>query len=233
MTGVDIPFVSGPDTIAILNFASETLDSVRVRVCPDELPPDIPPGTDWVRRYYEITPYPPGATFEADIMLFYAQEEFDASGLSDESLLHLYRYNDAATEWELQIGTLDIAANCIGCSGVTEFSIWAFTCSSSLVGDESGQVPTASALYQNYPNPFNPATQIKYVLHRDSDVKLAVYDVLGRNVVTLVNGRQTTGYRTVTWNGRDGSGNQMASGIYFYRLVVGDFVQTRKMVLLR
>lgn len=232
-TGVDISFVSGLDTLAILNFASETLDSLRIGAYIDAIPPNIPAGTDWVHRYYEITPYPPGATFEADIILFYAQEEFDASGLSDESLLHMYRYDDAATEWEIQFGILDAAMNSVSCNGVTEFSIWAFTCSSSLVGDESGQVPTASALYQNYPNPFNPATQIKYVLHRDSDVKLAVYDVLGRNVVTLVNGRQTIGYRTVTWNGRDGSGNQMASGIYFYRLVAGDFVQTKKMVLLR
>lgn len=101
------------------------------------------------------------------------------------------------------------------------------------VDDELDELPTATALYQNYPNPFNPATQIRYALKQDSDVKLAVYDVLGRQIAVLVDGKQTAGNRSVTWNGVDGEGTQVSSGVYFYRLVAGDFVQTRKMVLLR
>ncbi len=101
------------------------------------------------------------------------------------------------------------------------------------VDDELDELPAATALYQNYPNPFNPATQIRYFLHSGVQVNLSVYDVLGRTVAVLVNGKQDAGYRTVTWNGKDSSGGQTASGVYFYKLMAGDFVQTRKMVLLR
>ena len=232
-TGVDMPFISGSDTLAIVNFASETLDSLIIRAYPDRIPPNIPGGTDWVRRYYEITPYPPGAVFEADIELFYEQAEFDISGISDEATLHLYRYDDGEAAWQVQYGALDVARNSVSCPGVTEFSVWAFTGSSSIVGDDPGLVPDATALDQNYPNPFNPVTQIRYSLSRGAEVRLVIYDVLGREIVTLADGRQEAGLRTVTWNGRDAAGRQVASGVYFYRLLAGEFAQTRKMVLLR
>ena len=232
-TDVDIPFVARGDTFAILNFASESLDSVTICVHPGQVPPYLPAGTDWVHRYYEIAPHPPGATFEADVTLYYDQAEFDGSGLVEEHALYLYRYDAGGHAWEINEGILNIAVNSIRCTGITTFSIWGFSDTEALVGDEPGQLPVAMTLFQNYPNPFNPATQIKYYLSRDSDVKLAVYDILGRMVVTLVNGKQEKGYRTITWNGKDHAGRPSASGVYFYKLVAGDFVQTRKMVLLR
>jgi len=233
MTGTDIPFVSGPDTIAILNFASETLDSLRIVAFPDLLPPFVPGGTDWVRRYFDITPYPPAASFEVDITLFYDQAEFAASGLADESLLHLYRYDDSAFEWQPQPGILDVAGNSIFCGEVTGFSVWAFTCSASITDVEDDQLPSASLLYQNYPNPFNPVTQIQYGLKENCHVRLAVYDVRGRKVAVLVDETQERGSRTVTWDGQDQSGNQVASGVYFYQLIAGEYTSTRKMILLR
>ncbi len=232
VTGVDIPFVSGPDTIAIINFESETLDSLRIVAYPDMIPPFIPGGTDWVRRYYEITPYPPAASFVADITLFYEQTEFDASGLSDESLLHLFRYDDAAFEWQAQNDILDVTENTVFVAGVTEFSTWAFTGSAS-VTDSEDHSPTASVLYQNYPNPFNPVTQIQYSLKESGHVRLAVYDVTGRSVAILVNEVQESGNRTVTWNGQDQAGRQVASGMYFYQLIAGEYTSTKKMILLR
>ena len=232
-TGIDIPFVSGPDTLAILNFESETLDSLRIVAFMGAIPPYIPGGTDWVRRYYDITPYPPAASFEADITLFYAQEEFDASGLTDESLLHLYRYDESALEWQVQYGIRDVVGNSVFCGGVTEFSVWAFTHSASVTDVDDDQLPAASLLYQNYPNPFNPVTQIRYGLKESCHVKLTVYDVLGRKVSVLVNEVQKSGYRTVTWNGQDQSGNRVVSGMYFCRLVAGEYTSTRKMILLR
>jgi hypothetical protein len=232
-TGVDIPFISGPDTIAILNFESEMLDSLRIVAFPDMIPPFIPEGTDWVRRYYDITPYPAAASFEADITLFYAQEEFDASGLADESLLHPYRFDDSDFEWQPQYGILDVAGNSVFCGGVTEFSTWAFTSSASVTDVDDGQLPSASLLYQNYPNPFNPITQIRYDLNKNCHVELAVYDVTGRKVAVLVDGLQESGQRTVTWNGQDQTGNRVTSGVYFYRLIAGEYASTRKMVLLR
>ena len=96
------------------------------------------------------------------------------------------------------------------------------------VGDNtSGEVPGRFALDQNYPNPFNPATVIGYTLPADSRVSLAVYNVLGQKVATLVNGPVAAGTHQVEWRA------QVSSGIYFYRLVAGNFTATKKMVLLK
>ncbi len=232
-TGVDIPFVAGDDTIAVLNFVSETLDSVNICVHPGQIPPYILTWTDWVERYYVITPYPVSATFEVDMTLFYDQSEFDASGLAEEWALHPYRYDVGDHHWQMAEGIVGEDANEVFCTGVTEFSVWGFSDSEALVDDEVEELPAATALYQNYPNPFNPATQIRYYLSRDEIVNLSVYDVLGRVVAVLVDGKQDAGFRTVTWDGKDHAGRQAASGVYFYKLAAGDFVQTRKMVLLR
>jgi hypothetical protein len=83
-------------------------------------------------------------------------------------------------------------------------------------------------LAQNYPNPFNPMTTIQYSLANTGNVSLKIYDILGREVATLVNGRQAAGEYTVQFNAAN-----LASGIYFYRLQAGDFVQTKKMMLVK
>ncbi len=88
-------------------------------------------------------------------------------------------------------------------------------------------------LNQNYPNPFNPVTTIEYYLPGDAHVTLAVYDVSGRHVVTLVDEEQPWGSHMVPWNGRSAEDCETASGVYFYQIKAGDFVQTKKMVLLR
>jgi M6 family metalloprotease-like protein len=89
-------------------------------------------------------------------------------------------------------------------------------------------VPTAYALSQNYPNPFNPSTSIRYEIAEGGHVLLAVYDVLGREVATLVNERKPAGTYTVQF-----SGSGLASGIYFCRLTAGTLIETRKLVLER
>jgi subtilisin family serine protease len=94
-------------------------------------------------------------------------------------------------------------------------------------------LPEVFALSQNYPNPFNPTTHIKYQLPKDVSVSLEIYNVMGQQVVKLVDDRQKAGYYEVKWAGRDTNGRELASGVYFYRLEAGEFVKTRKMVLLR
>ncbi|UCF04982.1 MAG: choice-of-anchor D domain-containing protein, partial [bacterium] len=103
----------------------------------------------------------------------------------------------------------------------------------STTGDEVPSVPKAFALYQNAPNPFNPTTTIRFDLPRAVHVKLSVYNVKGELIATLVNQSMTEGRKEVAWSAKDNKGRAVSSGIYFYRLVAGDFVQTKKMVLLR
>ena len=94
-------------------------------------------------------------------------------------------------------------------------------------------VPTQYALGQNYPNPFNPQTAIQYDLPVQSHVSLSVYNLMGQKVATLVKGVREVGAYTVRWDGRDDEGQELASGVYLYRLVTQGQVQSRRMLLLR
>ncbi len=94
-------------------------------------------------------------------------------------------------------------------------------------------VPRQFQLLQNVPNPFNPETEIAYRLPVASAVSLVVYDLLGRNIRTLVHQQQPAGRYRVRWDGRDASGRPVASGVYLYQLRAGDYSETRKMLLLR
>ena len=90
------------------------------------------------------------------------------------------------------------------------------------------------ALYQNYPNPFNPATTITYQLKEKSNVTLEIYDILGERVMSVVNNVvQDPGQHYAVWDGRNSSGEKVASGIYIYRLRAQDFISSKKMILLK
>lgn len=93
--------------------------------------------------------------------------------------------------------------------------------------------PSQFLLHQNYPNPFNPATVIRYQLPQANKVELTVHSLLGEVVKVLVNERKYAGAHEALWDGRDATGKLMANGIYWYRLQAGDFVETKKMLLLR
>ena len=101
------------------------------------------------------------------------------------------------------------------------------------VTEEVSDLPTEFALVGNYPNPFNPTTTIQFTLPEDSPVRLEVFDAMGRRVATLVQGDLTAGRYEQAWNGRTDAGNQVASGVYLYRLTAGSFSQTKKMLLMK
>jgi flagellar hook assembly protein FlgD len=100
-------------------------------------------------------------------------------------------------------------------------------------GQGSAAVPVELVLEQNHPNPFNPATSISYTLPRNAHVRIAVYNVLGEEVALLIDGQQSAGSHSVIWNGTTDSGHAVPSGIYFYHLSAGQFVDTKKMLLLK
>ncbi|MCF7804080.1 MAG: M6 family metalloprotease domain-containing protein [Candidatus Marinimicrobia bacterium] len=102
------------------------------------------------------------------------------------------------------------------------------------VGSDRNALPGATELLPNYPNPFNPVTTIPYRISNPAPVHLAVYDLRGRTIRTLVNSREESGSYTVQWNGRDAYGHPVGSGIYFLRLSVGrEMPQIRKLTLIR
>jgi len=103
----------------------------------------------------------------------------------------------------------------------------------AVLEDFSAGRPDAFALQQNFPNPFNSGTVIRFALPSDQQVELAVYNLTGQQVATLVEGRRQAGSYAISWDGEDESGRALASGMYFYRLQAGEKVETRKLMLLR
>jgi len=101
------------------------------------------------------------------------------------------------------------------------------------IGDSGEEVADGFELYQNYPNPFNPTTRIGYRLEKSSVVELAVYDLLGKRIKSLLSKTQAAGEHEATWDGRDIHGSVMPSGLYLYRLDTGNKVYTRQMLLMR
>lgn len=99
----------------------------------------------------------------------------------------------------------------------------------STEGYEFSDFPTTPTLGQNYPNPFNPSTNIQFTLPQPANVTLKVYDVLGKEVATLVNGNVSAGVHTVRFEAR----SNMSSGVYFYRLETPDMRVTRKLMLIK
>jgi hypothetical protein len=96
-----------------------------------------------------------------------------------------------------------------------------------------GQRPVSYSLSQNYPNPFNANTQISFALPQSGKTRLEVFNILGQKVNTLVDEYMTAGYKTVNWDGRDFSGREVTSGVYFYRLRSEGFLQTKKMLFIK
>ncbi len=111
----------------------------------------------------------------------------------------------------------------------------AITVSTSALGvDDNESIPNQFALHQNYPNPFNPSTQISFDIPEGGEyIMLNIYNILGQNVSTLVNGVMNPGRYTMDWNATDEIGNPVASGIYFYELRSESFTARKKMLLIR
>jgi hypothetical protein len=117
-------------------------------------------------------------------------------------------------------------------------AVWVFTRSGTPVREEAANIPSQFALEQNYPNPFNPSTKIQFTIVSAQSGSASggnrlltivkVFDVLGREVATLVNAVKEPGTYTVQFDG-----SNLASGVYFYRLQAGTYVETRKLLLLR
>ena len=117
-------------------------------------------------------------------------------------------------------------------AGTFNSSIWRYVVESVSVTDYE-VMPFTILLHQNYPNPFNPVTTIRYELPQRSDVQITIYDLMRREVITLLSETQDAGYKSVQWDATNSNGQQVSTGVYLYRIKADGFVETRKMVLLR
>jgi len=95
------------------------------------------------------------------------------------------------------------------------------------------QMPPVSRLHTNFPNPFNPSTTIAFDVARDGNVEIEIFNIRGQKIKTLVNDNYTAGRHSVVWQGTDNYGRAMSSGVYFYRMTVGEFTETRRMLLMK
>ena len=93
--------------------------------------------------------------------------------------------------------------------------------------------PFTYKLHSAYPNPFNPVTTLRYELPEDALVNITIYDMMGRQVKTLINDQQTAGYRSLQWNAANDAGSPVSAGLYLYTIEAGEFRQAKKMILLK
>ena len=98
---------------------------------------------------------------------------------------------------------------------------------------DNRMMPTEYAIHQNYPNPFNPVTTLRYDIPENAMINITIYDMLGRQVKTLINQTQDAGYRSVIWDATNDYGKPVSAGVYLYQIQAGEYMQTKKMVLLK
>ncbi len=132
--------------------------------------------------------------------------------------------------WTFQIRAVDSAYNLGAVVSSGPYIIASIT---GIDDTESDMLPDEFTLEQNYPNPFNPETEIKFTLPRASVVTLEIYNVLGKRIRTLVNGQLSAGFKTISWDGCNDLGQDMSTGMYFYRLQTDQLAETKKMLLLK
>jgi hypothetical protein len=185
---------------------------------------------------FEAPPLPPEECLEI---------RFSSNRYVENANSELYEVNIQGAKYPLSIGLKNINKDQFEVRGGISGKVYGVLTTNKTVNITDGNdktiiirkftIPNKFAMDQNYPNPFNPITIIKYQLPVDSRVNLRVYDILGREVITLINGEEPAGYKSIDWNA-----SSLASSVYFYRLEatsVSDpsksFIQVRKMILIK
>ncbi|SVD50066.1 uncharacterized protein METZ01_LOCUS402920, partial [marine metagenome] len=133
-------------------------------------------------------------------------------------------------------GDYSLAENspCVG-TGEDGANMGAFDigCDAIILNISDELVPITYTLHQNYPNPFNPVTTLRYDLPENAMINITIYDMLGRQVKILINQTQDAGYRSIVWDATNDYGKPVSAGIYLYQIQAGEYMQTKKMVLLK
>ena len=166
---------------------------------------------------------------DEDFQYFIIEKSNDADFTSPEIIevvepVYAYVLSGIGTTNYYRLIAVDHAGNQSGYSVPVE---------ATLLSIENGSVPLDFTLHQNHPNPFNPTTKIRYDLPEDAVVDIAVYDMMGRLVKSLVSVQQKAGYHTLQWDATNDFGQTVPAGVYMCTIQAGDRIQTNKMLLLK
>ncbi len=244
-----------PENIFQTGIAFENAQRIRVNFTSGDVSEKIITflsHTDSIRAYGPSFPHPRNAleilfvSLDSEIpfegTISFDHPPADSSGMINGNIpqenLTIAYFDSTTMRWIGAETERDTITHRISAPFSSAYSLW-------LLGDRSDDVitgledspangiPAEFTLSQNYPNPFNPVTTIRYALPNSRDVELKIYNILGQEIMTIVNGAQMAGEYRVQWNGRNAAGIAVPSGVYFYRLRAGGFIETKKMLLLR
>jgi hypothetical protein len=193
----------------------------------------IPVSDDQRYRFSDESKAALGEAYQLGPLLQFDKEltiSFPLSGYDltekDKALFAIYGYEKDG--WTKQASFLE--ENSV-CARVTGLGVYRLIYDADQ--ERLAAIPKSYELFQNYPNPFNPQTQIRYDLPAPGRVNVTVYNILGQKVKTLVDEHRDAGRWSVTWQANDDQGEEVASGIYFYKIATAEFEKTRKMILLK
>lgn len=170
---------------------------------------------------------------QSESELTYELEYADNTEFNDVTIV------DNITDWKAQTAVLEEGEyfwrvrSSSGTSTSSYSNVGSFKIGSVTEVESDEDIPISYRLEQNYPNPFNPTTVINYSLPQAEYVTIKIYDMLGREVRTLINSEIEAGKHSVEWSGKNELGQTVSSGMYIYRIEAGNFVQVRKMLLLK
>ena len=241
MISFDAQVDGSNDGITMIGYAETATDGFDTEH--DAVKPPNPPGPEYVSLFiaHPEWNYPLGDKFTKDIRATVPANSYQEWQLTMES-----SESDAQLSWTLlnipddyevgystdggqyfddmrDVSTITISAN-------TEITV---RVGSQVLGIGDEPIPTVFALHQNYPNPFNPVTTLRYDLPENGIVTIIIYDMLGRQVKTLINQTQDAGFKSVVWNATNDYGKPVSAGIYLYQIQAGEYISTKKMVLLK
>jgi len=172
-----------------------------------------------------IYTFNPGISFNDKLQL---EMNYDPAQYSDVSKLFIYQ--SIENKWVPVRTQVYPAVNKLNASVET---LGKFKIAANPLFEGDNTVPEAFALKQNYPNPFNPTTTVQYDLPENDNVSIVIYNILGKQVATLVNGFQLAGTYQLTWDAKNTSGAQLSSGIYFYQIRTSKMSLVKKMILMK
>ena len=161
------------------------------------------------------------------IQLHFTDAQLNTYGMNKNNI-QAKLWDNQTNSWKSVASTINTQNNTVSFSSSTVSGFVALSGSTVTAVETTESLPTEFVLNQNYPNPFNPSTTISYKLSSDGNVSLKVYDILGNEVASLINDFQNAGNYKISFDA-----SRLASGVYFYKLQTSNFVQVRKMMLLK